>query len=166
MVVWRNGRGHSSVGYYMNDMWEFFPSAGEWAWTSANSGGLVYGPLGYWSPTNIPGGRAASASWTDRDGNFWLLGGVGIAPSSASFTGLLNDLWEFKSSINEWAWMGGSNTVICLKSNSGICVSWGQSGVYGTLGTPASGNVPGARYSSATWTDSSGNLWLFGGLWR
>ena len=157
------GEDTSSVGYYMNDMWEFFPSAGEWAWTSANSGGLVYGPLGYWSPTNIPGGRAASASWTDRDGNFWLLGGVGIAPSSASFTGLLNDLWEFKSSINEWAWMGGSNTVICLKSNSGICVSWGQSGVYGTLGTPASGNVPGARYSSATWTDSSGNLWLFGG---
>ena len=29
---------------------------------------------------------------------------------SQSDTGLLNDLCEFKSSINEWAWMGGSDT--------------------------------------------------------
>lgn len=36
-------------------------------------------------------------------------------------------------------------------------------GTYGTQGTPASGNVPGARYTTSTWTDSSGNLWLFGG---
>ena len=27
----------------------------------------------------------------------------------------------------------------------------------------SSSNVPGARDSSATWIDSSGNLWLFGG---
>jgi hypothetical protein len=76
---------------------------------------------------------------------------------------MLNDLWEFKPSINEWAWMGGSVDVTCLKTNSGICGAWGQPGVYGTLGTPASGNAPGARYSAAAWTDSSGNLWLFGG---
>ncbi len=36
-------------------------------------------------------------------------------------------------------------------------------GVYGTLGTPAASNIPGARDTAATWTDSSGNLWLFGG---
>lgn len=28
---------------------------------------------------------------------------------------------------------------------------------------PDAGNVPGARYSPATWTDKSGNLWLFSG---
>jgi len=36
-------------------------------------------------------------------------------------------------------------------------------GIYGTLGSPASGNMPGARKNAATWTDSSGNFWLFGG---
>src|SRR5271170_4408486 len=51
---------------------------------------------------------------------------------------------------NEWTWMGGTD------SNN-------QAGVYGTLGTPATGNLPGSRDSAATWTDSNGNLWLFGG---
>ena len=49
---------------------------------------------------------------------------------------------------------GGSNTV----GSSG-----GQKGVYGTSGVPASGNIPGGRYTASTWTDSGGNLWLFGG---
>jgi hypothetical protein len=51
--------------------------------------------------------------------------------------------------------MGGSNTV---GSNGG------QSGVYGTLGTPASTNIPGGRDAAASWTDASGNVWLFGGF--
>ena len=39
----------------------------------------------------------------------------------------------------------------------------GQPGVYGTLGTPAAGNIPGGRLDAASWTDDNGNLWLFGG---
>ena len=31
------------------------------------------------------------------------------------------------------------------------------------MGKPAPGNVPGSRSGSASWTDSSGNLWLFDG---
>src|SRR5580658_8240321 len=38
---------------------------------------------------------------------------------------------------NEWTWMGGSKT----DSASGV----DQSGIYGTLGTPAAANVPGSR---------------------
>jgi hypothetical protein len=45
---------------------------------------------------------------------------------------------------------GGSNT-------------GGQQGVYGTLGVPASSNIPGSRLSGVTWTDAKGNLWLLGG---
>ena len=55
--------------------------------------------------------------------------------------------------------MGGSNTVPTVLDSE--C---GQAGVYGTLGTPAAGNIPGGRDGAATWTDSSGNLWLFGGF--
>jgi hypothetical protein len=39
----------------------------------------------------------------------------------------------------------------------------GQPGTYGTQGSPASGNVPGARNGAVSWTDASGNFWLFGG---
>jgi hypothetical protein len=35
--------------------------------------------------------------------------------------------------------------------------------VYGTQGVSAAANVPGGRFDAVSWTDSSGNLWLFGG---
>jgi hypothetical protein len=55
------------------------------------------------------------------------------------------------TALNEWTWMGGSSTV---GSNGG------QPGVYGTLGTPAPGNIPGGREYAMGWTDSSGNFWV------
>ncbi len=54
-----------------------------------------------------------------------------------------------------WVWMSGSSAV---GSNGS------QPGVYGTLGTPAAGNIPGGRTMASSWTDSNGNFWLFGGF--
>lgn len=110
------GEDTTSTGYYLNDMWEFYPSLNEWAWTSANSvsgGGSavsVYGTLGDFSPANIPGERNKSATWTDGNGNFWLLGGSGTENSDLEL-GWLNDLWEFNPSIKQWRWMSGSNSI-------------------------------------------------------
>ncbi|MFI5198269.1 MAG: kelch repeat-containing protein [Thermoanaerobaculia bacterium] len=39
-----------------------------------------------------------------------------------------------------------------------------HTGTYGAKGVEAPENVPGARSSSVSWTDTNGNLWLFGGL--
>jgi hypothetical protein len=50
----------------------------------------------------------------------------------------------------QWTWAGGANVA-------------DQAGVYGIEGTPSAANVPGARAGAVSWTDSSGNLWLFGG---
>jgi hypothetical protein len=37
-------------------------------------------------------------------------------------------------------------------------------GSYGTMGIPSPSNNPGARaYGAATWVDSNGDLWMFGG---
>ena len=55
------------------------------------------------------------------------------------------------SDYGQWIWEGGLNTV-------------NASGVYGTQDTASASNVPGARYSASSWTDSSGNFWLFGGV--
>lgn len=49
-----------------------------------------------------------------------------------------------------WTWIRGSS-------------SYSVAGTYGTMGSPASTNDPGGRHGCATWTDKSGNLWLFGG---
>ena len=32
------------------------------------------------------------------------------------------------------------------------------------VGTPAAGNISGGRYGASSWTDSSGNFWLLGGV--
>ncbi len=105
----------------------------------------TYGTLGQ-LPPYMPGGRFNAVSWTDKAGNFWLFGGLGY--DSAGLSGDLNDLWKY--SAGEWTWMGGSNVV-------------SKNGTYGTLGTPAPANVPGARDSAVSWIDSAGDFWLFGG---
>jgi N-acetylneuraminic acid mutarotase len=136
----------------LNDLWEFNPSTNEWAWMGGSSTGYyhagLYGTLGTPAAGNVPGGREDVTGWTDSSGNFWLFGGYGL--DSAGFNVYFNDLWEFNPFTNEWAWMSGSSAV-------------NQSGVYGTLGTPAAGNIPGGRSFASGWTDSSGSLWLFGG---
>jgi N-acetylneuraminic acid mutarotase len=150
------GQGEDSggVGYPINDVWEFYPETGDWAWESPNSAGAtgtdlgVYGTLGNWNAANIPGGRFGAATWTDPSGNLWIFGGSGV--NNTVSLGALNDLWEYKPTINEWAWMGGST-------------SYYQAGTYGTLGAPSAANLPGARGLATTWTDKNGNLWLFGG---
>ena len=38
-----------------------------------------------------------------------------------------------------------------------------QQGVYGTKGMESSGNKPGSRWGSVSWTDNQNILWLFGG---
>ncbi len=103
----------------------------------------VYGTLGAGAAGNVPGSREWSASWMDSSGNLWIFAGGLNTPGP-------NDLWKFSPSSKEWTWMGGSS------ANN-------QSGVYGTLGTPAAGDIPGSRIQASSWTDGSGNFWLYGG---
>ena len=127
--------------------------SGQWAWVSGGSTSPgqqngVYGTLGVPSSSNVPGARAEATSWTDTSGNLWLFGGSSGATGSNASTHF-NDLWAFNPATKQWVWMSGLNNTVA--------------GVYGTLGVPASGNVPGARQSAMGWADSSGNIWLFGG---
>jgi N-acetylneuraminic acid mutarotase len=157
------GAGYYATGYswgYLNDLWEYNPSTNEWAWMSGSSSLIslsgysgrpgVYGTQGTPAAENTPGGRQSPVSWTDSSGHFWLFGGYAFDENGT--LGFPNDLWEYNPTTNEWAWMSGSNTI-------------DQPGVYGTLGTPAATNVPGGRFNSVSWTDSSGHLWLFGGYY-
>ena len=132
---------------YFNDLWKY--SNGQWTWMSGsntyNQVG-VYGTKGTAAPSNVPGARSQAVGWTDSSGNLWLFGGLGL--DSTGKSRLLNDLWMYSN--NEWTWMGGSNV-------------GQQPGIYGTQGTASPTNIPGARSLALSWTDSSGNFWLFGG---
>jgi hypothetical protein len=114
----------------------------------------VYGSLGVAAATNQPGSRGGAARWQDAAGDFWLFGGRGY--DAGDEVGRLQDLWKYSPASGQWTWMGGAGTIGGTLTNSGA-------GVYGTQGTAAPGNLPGARNDAVAWTDASHDFWLFGG---
>jgi hypothetical protein len=104
----------------------------------------------YGSP-GLPPARLGAATWTDNTGNLWLFGG-------SDGGNYLNDLWEFHASALSpdftgtaglWTWQSGVNTQFV-----------DQNGIY----PPTANPYPGARTNAVSWTDASGNFWLFGGF--
>jgi N-acetylneuraminic acid mutarotase len=148
------GDGLDSAGNigFLNDLWKYDPTTLEWTWVSGSSSvdqPGIYGTQGTAAPSNVPGGRETAVSWIDSSGKLWLFGGD--AYDSASNHGLLNDLWKYDPVTLEWTWVSGSNAA-------------NQAGTYGTQGSAAPSNIPGAREFALSWIDSSGKVWLFGGL--
>jgi N-acetylneuraminic acid mutarotase len=155
------GYGSTATLGYLNDLWKYdnnpaSATYGQWTWISGsntiNAIG-VYGTKGAAAAINVPGARCGSISWSDASGNLYLFGGYGYG--STAMAGSLNDLWKYdnnpaSATYGQWTWISGSNTI-------------NVAGVYGTKNTAAVTNIPGARYVSISWSDVSGNLYLFGG---
>jgi N-acetylneuraminic acid mutarotase len=147
------GYGYDSAGTksWLNDLWRYDLANLEWAWISgSNAGGQVgtYGTKGTADAANIPGARFSAVSWIDAQGLLWLFGGYGWDIDSGHVS--LNDLWKYDPTTQQWTWVSGYGY------GNGVAT-------YGTLGTSATSNIPGAREDAASWLDSSGHLWLFGG---
>jgi N-acetylneuraminic acid mutarotase len=144
--------GASAAGYH-NDLWKFNPTNNQWTWVSGSSSvnqNGAYGAQGTGSTANIPGSRYNNMNWVDNSGNFWIFGGWGY-PASGTTKANMNDLWKYTPADGKWMWVSGVSTL----SAASTC---------GTQGTGSTANTPGSRIGAATWSDSFGNLWLFGGL--
>lgn len=133
------------------------PNTKEWTWVngsnqagSSSSLNGSYGTEGVASTTNVPAGRSQAVSWTDNSGNLWLFGAADFDPFGTS--GPSNDLWQYSLATKEWTWVSGSG------AGTGR-----RTGMYGIEGIAGATNVPGGRVGAVSWTDASGNLWLFGG---
>src|SRR5215203_3697084 len=126
-----------------------FSQGGMWTWINGDTtttGFAVYGTQGIPSSVNHPRGFYEATEWKDKMGNLWIYGGV------STQTEYYSDLWKFDPITREWAWMHGSGVPVYI------------SPVYGTIGVSSPLNTPGSRgWGGATWADTSGNLWLFGG---
>jgi hypothetical protein len=145
----------NSTWHELNDLWRYEPPSqtypsGVWTWMSGQSDqnpdqqNIINTAVGVFSVNNHPGGRDSAAFWiTHNPDTLWMFGGS--TPSQ-----YLQDLWAYKISTDQWACMGGCNW------SSGIS-NWGTKGVRN------SSNWPFTRLGSAYWTDSTGNLWMFGG---
>jgi N-acetylneuraminic acid mutarotase len=140
-----------------NTLWQYDLGSGNWTWISGSSTQYapgVYGAQGTPAPGNVPGARSGSVSWTDHAGNLWLYGGQPGQPLALPSAEALNDLWEYSPGTGLWVWVAGS-----VAGTQGA----GPKGIYGTKGVASNSNTPGGRSNGVAWTDSAGNLWLFGG---
>ena len=144
--------GIENAVYTSNDLWMYDLATLEWTWVAGGNTGFqkgVYGTKGLADPLNTPGSRVDAVTWVDAGDRLWLFGGEGIDGSDNP--GLLNDLWRFDPATGLWTWVSGGDAI-------------NHKGTYGTRGLAGSTNIPGGRQSGATWIDSTGNLWLFGGF--
>jgi hypothetical protein len=147
-----NGNSQNESGN-LNDMWKYNPTSNKWTWMSGSNTSSaygVYGIKGVASASNTPGARSGGTSWRDNAGNLWMFGGLGQNGNSTQI-GFLGDLWKYNPISNQWTWVSGAN-------------ERDVPGVYGEKGIAGRENNPGSRIGSTSWTDSSGNLWLFGGV--
>ena len=148
--------GVDSVGY-LNDLWMYNPTTGQWTWmdgpNAVDTSG-IYGSRGVEAAGNYPGARYGAVSWDVGDGYVWMFGGYGVDANGIAL-GYLNDLWRFNPANGRWTWMSGSNLD-------------GAPGIYGTKGVPDANNVPGARnyMVAAVPNIYSHELWLFGGAFE
>ena len=117
----------------------------------------VYGTQGVASIANMPPSRDTATTWTDASGNLWLFGGGQTFTTNTIGSDICNDVWVFEPTANEWSWMNGAASNFGQSCNVTL-------GTYGVQGTPATANTPSGRSGAASWTDHSGNLWLFGGV--
>jgi len=165
--------GAGNVGF-LNDLWKYVP-AGAWTFVSGSSTSNhngIYGTAGMASSSNIPGGRQEAVGWADGAGNLWLFGGEGY-DSVATTTGILNDLWMYNITNNQWTFVMGAikanqTGTYSLQPVVGPANTTGAAGTCGLAGGTCSiggttGNMPGSRWGAAAWTDAGGSFWLFGG---
>ena len=169
------GQGLDSNGdlALLNDLWKYNIAGQTWTWMGPTNSKVgqnngSYGTQGTPSAINFPGGRQAAMLWVDNAGNLWLYGGLGLdsagtrnpgtiaglaAGSAIPDGALLNDLWKYDIGTGQWTWVSGGGA-------TGLS---DQTGVYGTQQVAAAGNIPGSRWGSAGFVDSSNNLFVFGG---
>ena len=147
----------------------------DWTWidgskTAGTIAAPVYGSLPQTQPTtipnpftNTPGARYGASGWTDKHGNLWLFGGQGWELTGKNppdtLDAPMNDMWVCIMSFDfcQWQLVGAYNTT------SAAAIYANAQNEYQFAINSGAGAVPGARYGAASWVDTAGNLWLFGG---
>jgi gliding motility-associated-like protein len=143
------------------DIWKYSVLTNQWTWMDGpNLLMTVPGHYGSYCDTSQldqPDFKYENrACWSYKCGNFINFGGL---------TGIVqgyNDLWVYDVIHLRWTRMDGTSTY----------GTPGTTGNYGTLGVMSPANKVPVRGGSCSFTDTAGNLWLFGGygtfndLWK
>lgn len=120
---------------YIADTWYYDTASNQWM--------LIENPTAVASiqasPNGNPGPRSGHTGFT-YNGAFYVFGGQGF--DTTLVFGPLNDYYMYNSAGGDWEFIAGS----ALANSAG------------------SSSMISSRYDPASWTDSAGNIWMFGGL--
>lgn len=133
---------------YIDELWKWDGS--QWTWTSGsgNANQLAkYGNLNQTKPENSPGGRADTHIWYDQDGDLQVFAGE-LTSEVGGTQKLYADIWEWDG--KDWTWISGDTTTVFARYNS--------------LYTYDPTNRIGHRRDACYWQDTSGDVWVFGGV--
>lgn len=152
--LWMFGGRQLADQQHLDDLWMFETSKGSWVKVS---GKQQFNQSASWGQQkaadggNTPGSRSDCTSWTDKNGNLWLFGGLTADPENIGLSNYYNDLWVFDIKKTHWQWVAGIN-----KPNQ----------LADTLvnGRDDKGPKPSSRSDATGWYDAKNNtLWLYGG---
>ena len=131
------------------DAWKYNMSTGLWTWVAGTPSPSQFGNYIAVCDTsgNMPLARSGNrASWGDSCGCFFM---GGLVTSGITF--FYNDLWYVNTEQDDFTWLSGSANA------NGPCS-------YGVKGVSSPSNLPCPRSGALPFRDSTGNLWLFGGI--
>ncbi|KAK3092580.1 hypothetical protein FSP39_004581 [Pinctada imbricata] len=135
----------------LRDMWMFDMVGLKWSQTKTSakiSNNQISSSL-----VTMPHGRSGAATWVGFDNALYIFSGNhknGNFRNKHLNYGFSTDFWEYNITIDSWKFLMGDQEK-CLH------------GVYGKMMHPNEKNIPGCRRGAAAWTDTMGNLWMFGG---
>jgi len=150
--LWLFGGLHPYGTAYKNDLWSYNIGTNNWAWESGTK--LIndtgnYGVKGIEAVTNIPPSRASYTRWQDRENNFYLFAGGGVA-----IIGGFNDVWKYNHSSKLWTWISGTNRIDDTGTSNPYC-------------DPDNSHIPASRIENQTAQTNSACIkafWSFGGF--
>ncbi|MFC0181509.1 hypothetical protein ACFFJX_02575 [Pseudarcicella hirudinis] len=151
--LWLFGGRDYSDNLHYDDMWKFTAKSGIWSAISGTGKFNIKSKRGNKKKANtgdFPGSRSAASCWTDQSGTMWMFGGVSSGENGGE-DDYYNDLWQFDSKKQQWAWISGED-----KPNVKT--------KHGKKGKEDSQILPSPRMKTAVWYDAAANkLWLYGG---
>lgn len=129
------GFGKTGMNGDLNDLWKYNTTTNQWIWIKGSD---IIGSSGFSSGVN-----SVNMQNSPVCGN--LMG---------SWSDNNNNLWLYNGAIWKYDIIQNSWILIRIRNNNLI---------YGSLGIPDIKNLPGIRRKVSSWSDTDGNLWLFGG---
>jgi len=153
---WFFGGETKDLGFHTgwNDLWKFNPTTKNWTWMGGSTTHSSAGSYNVPNTPDWPRARYRVRGWFDKDGNYWIFGGVYFDGVNPPFP--LNDMWKYNVSTKVWTCETGDCNQLHMPN--------APSGVYpATVGQSSVSYKPRARCDYGYWQDLEGNFLFFGG---